>query len=67
MSEMKVIHKRAVDLTGILYAEAALSQIIPAFQLAPAEAEIVWGFGGPSMKESANLFSHKLPIMISRA
>ena len=67
ISETKFISKRVVNLTGLLHSEVALSQIIPAFQLAPTEAEIVWGIGGPMMKESVNSFSHKLPIKISRA
>ena len=62
-----IIHKCVVDLTGLLFTEVALSQLIPAFQFALAEAEIVWGFGGPLVKESVNLFSPKLPIMVCRA
>ena len=67
MSETKVIPKSVVDLTGLLFTEVALSQLIPAFQVALAETEIIWGFGGPFVKESVNLFSPKLPIVISRA
>ena len=63
----RLFPSRVVNLTGLLYAEVALSQIVPAFQLAPTEAEIVWGIGGPMVKESVNSFSHKLPIKISRA
>ncbi|KAI9458423.1 cytochrome P450 [Lactarius psammicola] len=50
--------------------KVALSQIIPAFRLAPTEAEIFWRFGvllTPSVKGSIESFSPKLPIMISRA
>ncbi|KAF8264768.1 cytochrome P450 [Lactarius quietus] len=50
--------------------KVALSHIIPAFRLAPAEAEIVWRFGGiltPSVNESVNSTSPQLPVIISRA
>jgi hypothetical protein len=58
-----------VDLT-LLYLEVALSQIIPAFRLAPAEADIIWRFGvvsSPSIKGSVESFFPKLPILVSRA
>lgn len=70
ISKAKVLQRHPADLTGIPYAEVALSQIIPAFQVKPAEDEIVWRFGAllsPSVKESVDVFSPKLPIMISRA
>ncbi|KAF8264769.1 cytochrome P450 [Lactarius quietus] len=53
-----------------VYTEVALSRIIPAFRLAPTEAEIVWKLGGlltPSVKESVKSGPAKLPVMISRA
>ncbi|KAI9439892.1 cytochrome P450 [Lactarius indigo] len=49
--------------------KVVLSQIIPAFRLAPPEAEIVWRFGSistPSVKGSVETFHPKLPIMVSR-
>lgn len=59
-----------MKLTGLLRPEVALSQIIPAFRFAPTEAEVYWKFGVllfPTVKGSAESFSPKLPIMISRA
>ncbi|KAI9440830.1 cytochrome P450 [Lactarius indigo] len=50
--------------------KVALSQIIPAFRFAPAEADIVWRFGviaSPSVKGSVGSYSPKLPILVSRA
>ncbi|KAH9057442.1 cytochrome P450 [Lactarius vividus] len=50
--------------------KVALSQIIPAFRFAPAEADIVWRFGviaSPSIKGSIGSYSPKLPILVSRA
>ncbi|KAN0127843.1 Cytochrome P450 [Lactarius tabidus] len=50
--------------------KVALSHIIPTFRLVPTEDEIVWRFGGiltPSVKESIDSLSPKLPIVISRA
>jgi hypothetical protein len=70
ISKAKVFQKHLADLTCLLYPEVALSQIIPAFRVEPTEAEVVWRFGAllsPSVKESVELFSPKLPIMISRA
>jgi hypothetical protein len=66
------MQKHLADLTGLLYAEVGLSQIIPAFQLAPTEAEpqIFWRFvvlSTPSVNGSVESLSPKLPIMISRA
>ncbi|KAF8267906.1 cytochrome P450 [Lactarius quietus] len=46
-----------------------LSQIIPAFRLAPTKAKIVWRFGvvaSPSVEGSLHLLPPKLPIMVSR-
>ncbi|KAH9034584.1 hypothetical protein EDB85DRAFT_994635 [Lactarius pseudohatsudake] len=45
MSETMVKQKHLVGLTGLLCLEVALSQIIPAFRLAPTEAEVVWRNG----------------------
>ncbi|KAH9024963.1 cytochrome P450 [Lactarius hengduanensis] len=67
MSETMVKQKHLVGLTGLLCLEV---EIIPAFRLAPTEAEVVWRNGGistPSIKSSAEWFSPKLPIVISRA
>jgi len=54
----------------LLEMKVALSQIFPAFRLAPAEADIVWRFGvvsSPSVKGSVELFFPELPISVSRA
>ncbi|KAF8270646.1 cytochrome P450 [Lactarius quietus] len=54
----------------LLEMKVALSQIIPAFRLAPAEADVVWRFGvvsSPSVKGSVGSFFPKLPISVSRA
>jgi hypothetical protein len=70
ISKAKAFQKHLADLTGLLHAEVALSQIIPAFRVEPTEAEVVWRFGAllsPSVKGSVELFAPKLPIMISRA
>jgi hypothetical protein len=70
LSKTKLFQRHHADLTGLLYAEVALSQIVPAFRLAMSDADIVWRFGAllsPSVKGSVELFSPKLPIMISRA
>lgn len=70
ISKAKVYQKHLADLTGLLYAEVALSQIVPAFRFEPTKAEVVWRFGAllsPSVKGSVELFSPRLPIMISRA
>jgi hypothetical protein len=59
-----------INLTPLLYLEVALSQIIPAFRFAPAEADIVWRFGAivtPSVKGSVDSFLPSLPIVVSRA
>ncbi|KAH8984241.1 cytochrome P450 [Lactarius akahatsu] len=49
--------------------KVVLSQIIPIFQFAPTEAEIVWRFGiisTPSVKGSVGTFHSKLPMIVSR-
>ncbi|KAH9024960.1 cytochrome P450 [Lactarius hengduanensis] len=49
--------------------KVALSQIIPAFQFAPAEVDIVWRFGvivNPSVKGSVESFLPQLPMVVSR-
>ncbi|KAH9036024.1 cytochrome P450 [Lactarius deliciosus] len=49
--------------------KVVLSQIIPVFQFAPTEAEIVWRFGiisTPSVKGSVGTFHPKLPMIVSR-
>jgi len=54
----------------LLEMKVALSQIIPNFRLAPAEAEVIWRFGvvsSPSVKGSVESFFPKLPILVSRA
>ncbi|KAI9453265.1 cytochrome P450 [Lactarius psammicola] len=48
--------------------KVVLSQIIPTFRFAPAEAEIIWKFRGvfnPSVKGSAESLHPKLPMMVS--
>ncbi|KAI9440829.1 cytochrome P450 [Lactarius indigo] len=49
--------------------KVALSQIIPAFRFAPAEADIVWRFGvivNPSVKGLIESFLPQLPVVVSR-
>lgn len=70
LSKTELFQMHVAELTSLLYAEVALSQVVPAFRLAMSDAEIVWRFGAllsPSVKGSVELFSPKLPIMVSRA
>ena len=70
LSMAQLYQRHLAELTGYLYAEVALSQIVPTFRLAMSDTEIVWRFGAllsPSVKGSVELFSPKLPLMISRA
>jgi hypothetical protein len=70
LSKTELFQRHLAELTGLLSAEVALSQIIPPFRFAMSDAEIVWRFGAllsPSVKGSVELFSPKLPLMISRA
>jgi len=54
----------------LLEMKVALSQIVPAFRFAPAEADIIWRFGlvsSPSVKGSVESFFPKLPLLVSLA